>query len=354
MSTSRVVYNKTVELINNGYKPNFQDLRNRLVTAKDNDLPEYELNTPKEIRAGAVKDVTSAYSTCRTLLSMGLIKFFDFKTKKEKEMSIKMPILSILNIVNDLDCTKFMVYPSKTNREYIKVDKNIKLYKRDIPVPISNNRRTKVVLIDYDTRIQYKKGQYFLLVPVEYCRQEVPKLNTAVSGDLGVRTFLTTFSNEEVIEFKRHNLKKLHNKIDILKMNHKKKRYMSKVESRLENIVTDLHWKTAHYLTSNYDTIFLGKLESQKCVRGNIDKSVKRMTNELRFYQFKQRLVHLSKQRSCTLKIVHESYTSQICPNCVQLTKTSEKTYVCKHCSYTIDRDILGSRNIMIKGLVQG
>lgn len=350
MSTSRAVYNKTVELINNGHKANFYDLRNILVTAEGNDLPEYELKTPKDVRAGAVHDVVSAVSTCKTLLKLGLIKCYSFKTKKSKEMSIAIPKSAISNIVNDSSGTKFTIYSSYTNKEEIRMGKRIKI---NNGLPMQCNSRSKVINIESDTRIQYKKGEYFLLVPMGYEYEELPKQRTVVSGDLGVRTFLTTFSNDEIIEFKRHNLQKLHDKIDLLKRLHRKKRYMSKVESRLENIVSDLHWRTARYLTSNYDTIFLGKLESQKCVRGNIDKSVKRLINELRFYQFRQRLEYMSNKRDCTLKLVHESYTSQVCPNCVQLTKVSEKIYTCKHCKFTIDRDILGSRNIMIKGLVQ-
>ena len=54
MGTRRYVYNKALEKIKNGEKANFYDLRNKIVTAKNNDtINNWELDTPKDIRAGA-------------------------------------------------------------------------------------------------------------------------------------------------------------------------------------------------------------------------------------------------------------------------------------------------------------
>ena len=40
---------------------------------------------------------------------------------------------------------------------------------------------------------------------------------------------------------------------------------------------------------------------------------------------------------------------SQKCLNCRENTKTSSEVYVCNNCNFTIDRDILGSSNILVK-----
>ena len=47
--------------------------------------------------------------------------------------------------------------------------------------------------------------------------------------------------------------------------------------------------------------------------------------------------------------VITEEYTSQMCLSCRRLTKTTNETYVCDHCNFTIDRDILGSTNILLK-----
>jgi transposase len=46
----------------------------------------------------------------------------------------------------------------------------------------------------------------------------------------------------------------------------------------------------------------------------------------------------------------HSKYAgSQQCLNCRHLTKTSNEIYVCKYCHEKIDRDVLGSVNILLK-----
>ena len=50
--------------------------------------------------------------------------------------------------------------------------------------------------------------------------------------------------------------------------------------------------------------------------------------------------------------MVNEAYTSQTCPSCGELTKTKEKLWKCNICSLSIDRDFLGARNILMKGML--
>ena len=49
------------------------------------------------------------------------------------------------------------------------------------------------------------------------------------------------------------------------------------------------------------------------------------------------------------VQIVTEEYTSQTCLKCHTRTKTSNEIFKCKNCCFKIDRDILGSRNILLK-----
>ena len=64
IGTSRYVYNRSLKATKEGEKMNFFELRNKYVTAKDNPLvKEWELETPKDIRAGAINDMVKAYKT---------------------------------------------------------------------------------------------------------------------------------------------------------------------------------------------------------------------------------------------------------------------------------------------------
>jgi putative transposase len=53
--------------------------------------------------------------------------------------------------------------------------------------------------------------------------------------------------------------------------------------------------------------------------------------------------------KNTKVNVVTEEYTSQECLFCRMRTKTKSEIYKCKHCGYKLDRDILGSVNILLK-----
>ena len=89
--------------------------------------------------------------------------------------------------------------------------------------------------------------------------------------------------------------------------------------------------------------------ESQEIVSINKNKKVRRDLLSLRHYQFKQKLL----TRSKGVVICKEHYTSKTCGSCGYLNNVgSSKIYNCKICNLTIDRDINGARNILLKNLI--
>ena len=334
MNTTRYVYNKTIDAIqNHKHKINFYDLRNKLVIAKGNDLTDWELNTPKDIRAGAVKEVVDAYKVAFTNLKRNNISKFNigYRSKKKHTDTITIPKTAIKS--NGLE---FKIYPT-----YIK--ESFKC----------NSRSVFNGEIKHDSKIVKQLGQFYLLIPMP-CNKEITKTDKIVAGDLGSRTFLTTYDSDNVIEFNRRKelLNKLLSKIDSMKSCKKRKLKISKTEHRLKNIVHDLHWKTANYLTNNYGTILMGILESQKCVKKSKNRKLNRDMNVLRHYQFIEKLKYLCNAKHRKLVMVNEAFTSQTCPKCGQLTKTQEKIWHCNNCHLHMDRDVLGARNILMKGML--
>jgi putative transposase len=75
-------------------------------------------------------------------------------------------------------------------------------------------------------------------------------------------------------------------------------------------------------------------------------------------YRFKQRLLHKSREHpDCRVYIVNESYTSKTCDRCGHIHSElgggggGSKVFKCPSCSWQIDRDINGARNILIRFL---
>ena len=122
---------------------------------------------------------------------------------------------------------------------------------------------------------------------------------------------------------------------------------------RVQNLVKELHWKTIKYLTDNYDTILLPDFRISQMVKNKqLPKMVKRLLYMYSFHQFKKRLIFKCHQKYKKLVIVDESYTSKTCGSCGAInTPGRDETYSCKSCRVSMDRDIMASRNILIKNI---
>ena len=344
IGTSRYVYNKALDTAKKLGKYNFYTLRNKVVTAKNNDnIKSWELETPKDVRAGAVKDMTIAFSAAMTNLKRRNISSFKLGFRSKKlESSIVIPKSAI-------EIHKHSVCIYKRYLGHIKTSKD----------KVLNNLK-----IDHDCRLKNDKGRWFLYIPVKekMVNNEIPQ-HGVCALDPGVRKFQTVYSEYETkkIIIDKEILKTLLSKLDTFQSLRSKKeiskshyvRRHSKLQFRLSNLIDDLHYKTISYLIRTYDTIFLPSFESQELVRKNKSKICRRNMLTMKHYTFKQRFIHKCDYALNTnLFICTEEYTSKTCSRCGLLNDVkSSEVYSCKRCNLVMDRDINGARNILIKSL---
>ena len=177
-----------------------------------------------------------------------------------------------------------------------------------------------------------------------------------ISLDPGVRTFLTGYNPKgEILEIGKDANKALYcllEYIDTIKDRPPKETLL--LNRKLKNMVKDLHWKVAGYLTKNYKVIILPHFETSKMLKGRkLSKITKRQMQALSFFKFKEILKYRCKTSGSKLILVDEDYTSKTCGCCGVLNKelTGEKTFDCKSCGISIDRDHNGARNILLKNL---
>jgi len=339
MGTRRYVYNKALEKIKNGEDVNFYQLRNQIVTAKNNEtITDWEIETPKDIRAGAIRDLVKNHKTAFSNLKNGNIRSFNMSYCKKKHCpSIEIP------------------------KTAIKLDNGLSIYKRYITDKIKISKKDNInYTIEYDCRLQYKNNRWFLIIPI---KREVRKINNRVkwcSLDPGVRTFQTIYSDESITQIKvrKDIVKKLQEKLDLFKSLRDKKiitssRYSRKERNiyfRMNNLIDDLHYKTCNYLTKTFDHIILPSFDSQEMVRKSKNKSLNRDLLQLKHYLFKERLVSKCKLMSCTLDICTEEFTSKTCGVCGCINDVGTSDILrCNKCNVVIDRDVNGARNIAIK-----
>lgn len=342
MGNRRFVYNRVLDAVKKGKeKLNFFSLRNKFVTGKNNsNVEEWQLETPKDIRAGAIRDMIKNYKTNFTLLKQRQINNFNmsFCTKKNSP-SIEIP------------------------KTAVKLENGLFLYKNYIKdkIKISQKQSKKKITIDYDCRLQVKNDKWYLNIPIKVEVKETnSKRKEICSLDPGSRSFQTIYSEDMVIQIKvnKKQLDKLRNKISLFKSLRdrniiKRKRLtrkQRKIYFKIDNLIDDLHHKTINMLTTTYNHIILPSFESQDMVRRSNNKWLNRDMLQLKHFLFKERLKSKCILRKCTYTICTEEYTSKTCGKCGTINNVKDNDiFICSKCNLVIDRDINGARNIMIK-----
>lgn len=344
MGTRRFVYNKALNMKKKDNKLNFQNIRNKIVTAKNNpDINKWELETPKDIRAGAVRDLIKNYNTAFSNLNNGNIQAFNINFCRKKDTpSIEIPKTAIkLQDGNLFIYSSYMCDKIKTG-----------------------NKQLVDLEITHDCRLQVKNNQWFLVVPITTKAQIKNDRSSYCSLDPGIRTFQTVYSEEMVLQIKinKELIKKLQKKIDHFKSlrdrkiikKKRLKRRERKVYFRIDNLIDELHHKTCNFLTNTYNHIILPSFESQDMMKKNNIRCINRDLLQLKHFLFKERLKSKCKLKHCTIDICTEEYTSQTCGNCGILNSIKGKDiYNCPKCKISIDRDVNGARNIAIKRLTE-
>jgi len=223
--------------------------------------------------------------------------------------------------------------------------------------------------VDSDCRLQYDtiKNIYQLYIPIKINNSNKKiKKSEYVGIDLGIRKFATCVSNNEATKIgtniiliigkyiKRKN--KINNRKDISKKIKKKNEKMCR--RKIKNLVEDLHWKVAKYLTNNYNAIFIGDISAKEIVNNNtsiLTGTLKEIVLNLGIYKFQQKLEYKCKQNNVKYKLVNERFTTKMCCKCGWVNEKIEKKeiYKCDNCGMQEDRDINSASIMPIKGRVQ-
>lgn len=353
INTTRYVYNKSLQALKTekDIKYNFMSLRNRFVTYKikgeiNKEIKEWELETPKDVRAESIRDLIKAYNVCITNLKRGNINKFKLSYRKKKTYpSIVIPKTAV-SIENNT------LYIYKT---YIKND-----------IKISKDRCIEDLKIEYDCRVQYKNNNWYLIVPIKVkVKEKNENKKGIVALDPGVKTFQTSYSETDSVKIQHDTelIKKLNKKIDMFRSLRDKKmikkksytRRSMKVYRRINNLIDELHFQTINYLTKHHNWILLPSFESQEMAMKGTNKRCNRDMMQLKHYMFKERLKSKCMlDKGTEIDIVTEEYTSKTCGLCGWLNRLlrNDRIFKCKECDVKIDRDINGARNILIKYIV--
>jgi IS605 OrfB family transposase len=346
---SRLMYNRTTKFIEN----NIFDSSGKLVLNKINEFVNFKRIRSKYLKKyrdklrnkkifgkkinAHILDQTiarcvAAYDGCITKYKNGQIKDFDIREiksyKRYKTLLIESGLFS--KKINGF-CTT-MLGSMKTSE----------------PLNI-----IKTSTLSYD---KYT-SRYVLYVPQEIQGKTNETRNLVCGIDPGIRTFLTVYSKEDVLEIGNNiNFDKYYDKIDKINKNlnkesRKYKKAMGKVYDKLNNKVKDMHYKVSKYLCSYYRKIKLGKISTKSITSktNDIPKIVKRKAYTLSHYKFREIMAQQAEKYGVKLKIVSEYNTTKMCSKCKNLKNVGKnEIYKCDNekCKLRAGRDVNAAKNI--------
>lgn len=170
------------------------------------------------------------------------------------------------------------------------------------------------------------KGRWYICFTIPLKVEDNHKQN-CIALDPGVRTFLTGFDGERIIEIGKGSiskvfvlcsrLDKLQSQISKLKGRKNKRnrwklrRQSEAIRTRIKHMIDEIHDKAAAFLTKNYKHIFLPTFETSKMVvkkKRKLNSKTARNMLTWSHYKFKQTLKFHALKRSCVVHDVTEEY----------------------------------------------
>ena len=345
---------------NNEITTDFKKIRTYFLNEKMNEIKK-NYDIPSHVLENAIKLACTSYKSCLTNLKNKNIRHFMLRYIKKSKNSHIM----------DIEKSAFSrdgktIYPSYLGDE-MKNKENIKYE------------------VEHACKIHYNKDkdEFTLLVPI-IKNKKILETEDWICIDPGIRTFLTCKTNKGIVEIGTNISKKLKSKLKSLdrldkiedkiekkemkwKIDKKGKEKIMKIvdiekkkrktRTSIRNTVDDMHWKVCDYLCKSYDNIVIGKWSTKDTIRKTdsvLNKMTKRISQNIGFYRFLQRLKYKSGVYGRKLRIQEESYTSKTCTRCGWKNGNlgGSKIFNCKMCKLKTDRDYNGSRNIMIKSII--
>ncbi len=329
--STRFIYNRMLNDKIEYYKLTEQTLKNTPAQYKS------EFPWLKEVDslalANAQLNLERAYRNFFRDKSMGFPKF---KSKKNNHQS----------------------YTTNNQKGTVSIEEGyIKLPKLKSPVKIKQHQLFEG-LIKSCTISKTPSGKYFASVLVSCEIEKMPKLQTKVGIDVGIKTF-AVLSNNVVIENPKHLRKSekrlaklqkdLSRKVKGSKNRGKARLKVARLHERISNQRLDFLHKKSFEIIRDNQVIVLEDLKVKNMVANH---KLAKAISEVSWGMFREMIEYKALWYGREVVIAPSNYaSSQLCSDCGnksnQTKDLSCRTYVCPECGLEIDRDYNASLNLL-------
>lgn len=348
----RYFYNKGVEFVkdptNKGVSKSAITIRKN-VKIKNDDLEHaWMKEVPFDTRYEPIRKVAVSYKTGMEGLKKGRFTKFDMRFVSKKDTNV---------------C---YINPNALSKDFRLFTQKLK---KDAKIKTRRKQTTDTKPSAGIFPIIKESGKYFMCLVKEVSRKStnIEHKDNIVALDPGVRCFQTYYSQQEcgtIGEQMNGKIRNINKKLDKLEKLYSKSKSKTKyamkrrcmlLRSKITNMVTDMHWKTALFLTRRYKVILLPTFGVKNMSMKNPNKKTNREMYNLAHYRFKLRLKQKALENNCTVIDCCESYTTKTCSSCGVCNENvgSKKIFTCICSAKPLNRDLNGSRNIFIRCLTK-
>ena len=199
--------------------------------------------------------------------------------------------------------------------------------------------------------VEDSRGRWYVCLVVDLLKQEKPTASKAIGIDLGLKD-IATCSDGTVISNPKF-YRKYEQKLGIAQRARNKKRVRA-LHAKIANCRKDHLHKASSMLVKENALIIVGDLSAKKLVKTKMAKSVL----DTGFSALTTMLKYKCENAGVLFEEVNESFTTQICSCCGEITASSPKGRVdlrirvweCENCLTLHDRDLNSAKNILALG----
>lgn len=326
---------------------------------------QHYLNNKEDIEAKRVKGFLNYYDNAKDLTNL---KQTTLWLKEVNSQTLQTTLKNLESAYRSFfqKRSKFPRFKSKKSRQSFCIPQHLSIKNNRLYIPkfkdgIKINLHRNLVG-DFVTAsiVKTVTNKYFVNITVELDIKELPKLNTDLGIDLGIKNFAIT-SNGEVFDNK-HFLKKVESKLKFLqrqaskkvKGSNNKKKANLKVAELFEDITNckkDYLHKISTQLIRENQTIYIEDLNIKGMLSNHhLAKSIQ----ELSWREFIRMLEYKAKWYGRSIIKIDRFYpSSKTCNNCGYIKQDltlKDRNWICPKCHTEVDRDYNAALNILKQG----